>query len=131
MPSRRCRARRCVAMSVVCTSNNRNHGENTDNTLPASVHQASLADYSSASQQYTRGHMCPSADRTVSVPANQSTFYLTNMVPQVSNNNGGPWAKLENYERSLSDQGKELFAAGDARAQENPDCLAGPVCARA
>ena len=30
-----------------------------------------------------------------------------------------------------TDQGKELFAAGDARAQENPDCLAGPVCARA
>lgn len=80
-----------------------------DNTLPSSVHQASLADYSSASQAYSRGHMCPSADRTASVPANQQTFYLTNMVPQVSNNNGGPWAKLENYERELADDGKEMF----------------------
>ncbi|TMQ04888.1 MAG: DNA/RNA non-specific endonuclease, partial [Deltaproteobacteria bacterium] len=59
-----------------------------DDTFPASEPQASLADYSGSG--YDRGHMCPSADRTLTVTANQQTFYLTNMVPQAANNNQGP-----------------------------------------
>jgi endonuclease G len=78
-----------------------------DDTFPANVPQASLADYSGSG--YDRGHMCPSADRTLTVTANQQTFYLTNMVPQAANNNQGPWANLENECRSLVQAGKELF----------------------
>lgn len=79
----------------------------TDSTLPSSLAQAALADYSGSG--YDRGHMCPSADRTLSVTDNSNTFYLTNMVPQSANNNQGPWEKLEEYERSLATSGKELF----------------------
>jgi endonuclease G len=78
-----------------------------DDTFPANEPQASLADYSGSG--YERGHMCPSADRTLDAASNMQTFYLTNMVPQAANNNEGPWADLENYARSLAGTGKELF----------------------
>ena len=78
-----------------------------DDTFPANVPQASLADYSGSG--YDRGHMCPSADRTLTVAANQQTFFLTNMVPQAANNNQGPWAVMENDLRAIARTGKELF----------------------
>jgi endonuclease G len=78
-----------------------------DTTFPASEPQAALADYSGSG--YDRGHMCPSADRTLTVAANQQTFFLTNMVPQAANNNQGPWAVLENDSRALVNAGKELY----------------------
>ena len=78
-----------------------------DDTFPSNIPQASLADYSGSG--YDRGHMCPSADRTLTVAANQQTFFLTNMVPQAANNNQGPWAVLENDLRTIARTGKELF----------------------
>lgn len=78
-----------------------------DGTLPGNVPQASLADYSGSG--YDRGHMTPSADRTLTVADNSQTFYLTNMIPQAGNNNRGPWANLEEYCRTLVRSGKELF----------------------
>jgi endonuclease G len=78
-----------------------------DSTFPASEPQASLADYSGSG--YDRGHMCPSADRTLTVAANSQTFFLTNMVPQAANNNQGPWAVMENDLRAIARTGKELF----------------------
>lgn len=78
-----------------------------DDTLPAGMPQASLADFSSSG--YDRGHMCPSGDRTASAAANSQTFYLSNMLPQAANNNQGPWEKLESYSRTLATSGKELF----------------------
>jgi endonuclease G, mitochondrial len=78
-----------------------------DDTFPANIPQASLADYSGSG--YDRGHMCPSADRTLTVAANQQTFFLTNMIPQAANNNQGPWEALESDLRTLAQSGKELF----------------------
>jgi endonuclease G, mitochondrial len=78
-----------------------------DSTLPANLPQAQLADYSGSG--YDRGHMCPSADRTLTVAANSQTFFLSNMVPQAANNNQGPWATMENDLRTLARSGRELF----------------------
>ena len=78
-----------------------------DDTLPAAIPQAQLADYLNSG--WDRGHMCPSEDRTITLLDNQNTFYLTNMVPQADNVNGGPWAQFETYSRSLATAGKELF----------------------
>jgi endonuclease G len=78
-----------------------------DETFPPTEPQAQLADYSGSG--YDRGHMCPSADRTLTTLANSNTFYLTNMIPQASNNNQGPWAALENESRTLVRGGKQLF----------------------
>lgn len=78
-----------------------------DSTLPPTLPQALLGDY--AGSGWDRGHLCPSEDRTATVADNQSTFFLTNMVPQSDNLNGGPWAQLESYARGLAASGKELF----------------------
>jgi endonuclease G len=79
----------------------------SDDTLPATLPQASLADYSGSG--YDRGHMCPSADRTLTIASNSQTFFLSNMVPQAANNNQGPWEQLESECRNLVAAGKELF----------------------
>jgi endonuclease G len=88
-------------------SSDRQNDFRPDDTLPASLPQAQLADYSGSG--YDRGHMCPSADRTLTVAANSQTFYLSNMVPQAANNNRGPWADLENELRTIANTGKELY----------------------
>jgi endonuclease G len=80
----------------------------SDSNLPASIPQALLGDYSLSG--WDRGHMCPSADRQLDNTDNSGTFWLTNMIPQASNNNQGAWADLEQYSRCLvTQQGKELF----------------------
>lgn len=91
----------------------------SDTTLPSGMPQATPADYSGSG--WDRGHLCPSADRTRTTTDNRATFFLSNMVPQASNNNGGPWAKLETYERSLAISGEHLFViAGGIYAATPP-----------
>jgi endonuclease G len=80
--------------------------------LPSGWYRVDNLSYSSSG--FDRGHMCPSGDRTVSVPANSSTFLMTNMVPQAPYNNQVTWAGLENYTRSLMSQGKELYVISGA-----------------
>jgi endonuclease G len=58
---------------------------------------------------YDRGHMCPSGDRTVTVADNNIVFYMSNMIPQASDNNQGVWASLENDCRTFAGQGNELL----------------------
>ena len=50
---------------------------------------------------HSRGHQIPSADR-LDHAANVSTFYATNMTPQESDFNGGPWEKLESKVRTYA-----------------------------
>src|SRR6476620_2867388 len=47
--------------------------------------------------------MTPTADRDkeTSIPINQATYLMSNMVAQSPDNNQGPWANLENYLRSI------------------------------
>ncbi len=52
------------------------------------------------SSTYSRGHLCPSADRLASREQNSQTFFMTNMQPQYQNHNGGVWATLEGYVRN-------------------------------
>ncbi len=78
-----------------------------DTTLPSGWYQVGGSSFSSSG--FDRGHYCPSADRTSSVAVNSSTFLMTNMMPQAPDNNQGPWARLEDYERSLVDAGYELY----------------------
>lgn len=57
---------------------------------------------------FTRGHICPSADRQYSTEANHQTFYYTNVQPQYYNfnagdNYGGIWVQMENRVRRWAD----------------------------
>ncbi len=59
---------------------------------------------------FDRGHMVPNADRDkeTSIPINQATFLMSNMLAQAPDNNQGPWASFENYLRTLL-PGDEIY----------------------
>ncbi|MBM6993933.1 MAG: DNA/RNA non-specific endonuclease, partial [Prevotella sp.] len=68
-----------------------------DESIPAE-YRTTLSDYSNSG--YTRGHLCPSADRLCSAEQNSQTFLLSNMQPQISSHNSGVWATLEDKVRN-------------------------------
>ncbi|HVX38375.1 MAG TPA: DNA/RNA non-specific endonuclease, partial [Gemmatimonadaceae bacterium] len=63
-----------------------------DPTLPPDK-RIFTSDYTSGG--YDRGHMTRSADRTAANVDNATTFYLTNVVPQMADLNQGVWAQFE------------------------------------
>jgi endonuclease G len=79
----------------------------SDTSLPAGFISATNADYKGSG--YSRGHMCPSADRTSSASANSETFIFSNIVPQTTELNSGPWQQLETYERAQAMAGKDVY----------------------
>ncbi len=85
----------------------RSNNFRADSTLPEKWYHVTESSYRRSG--YDRGHMCPSGDRTNTQENNSATFLMTNMIPQVANNNRGPWATLEIYCRDLVKQGKELY----------------------
>ena len=62
-----------------------------DELLEAS--RSTLDDYSGSG--YSRGHLCPAADRKCSTAMVKQTCLLSNMQPQWQYHNGGQWASLE------------------------------------
>ena len=60
---------------------------------------ASLADYASVGKTHDKGHMSPAGNNTQSEEIMSESFNLSNMVPQVANNNRGSWKLLEEAER--------------------------------
>jgi endonuclease G, mitochondrial len=78
-----------------------------DGQLPDSYDKVTASDYNGSG--YTRGHNCPSGDRTRTPQDNRAVFLMSNMTPQTADNNAGPWEKLETHCRELAGQGKELY----------------------
>lgn len=72
---------------------------------------------------FTRGHICPSADRQYSSLANHQTFYYTNMQPQYYNFNAGEnykgvWVRMENKVRTWANNSTK-----DTNNKSVPDTL--------
>ena len=87
-----------------------------DDSLPDAWYKVRPNEYTGSG--YDRGHIAPSADRTRNEADNSSTFLMTNMMPQVPELNRGVWGDLEEYCRSLVQQGKELYiVAGPVGSQ--------------
>ena len=64
---------------------------------------------------YDRGHVCPSGDRTNSPEDNDTTFCMSNMMPQTPELNRNVWASLEDYLRDQVKAGNEVYeVAGPA-----------------
>jgi endonuclease G len=78
-----------------------------DAQLPSSFYRAGSTSYSGSG--FDRGHQCPSADRTDNATNNAATFLMSNMMPQSPHLNQITWAALEDYERTLVNQGNELY----------------------
>jgi endonuclease G, mitochondrial len=83
-----------------------------DDSLPATFKHIRKADYNSAG--FDRGHVCNSKDRTDTRENNDATFFMTNILPQAPDNNQGPWRILEDFERSLAQDGNELYIIAGA-----------------
>lgn len=66
-----------------------------DELIPA-AYRTTLTDYSQMTPHYDRGHICPSADRLNSKEANQQTYLLGNIQPQLNGFNTGVWLYMEN-----------------------------------
>lgn len=68
-----------------------------DPQLPASLRIGS----SGFGRNYNRGHLCASADRLYSRQANEQTFYMSNMSPQLGAFNQGYWIAFEDLVQEL------------------------------
>lgn len=66
--------------------------------------QATLADYATEGRTYDRGHLSPAANNTQNDAIMSESFFLSNMIPQVANNNRGIWKQLETWERQWAMQ---------------------------
>lgn len=88
-------------------SSGRTDAWSEDSLLPTGVYRLQPNDYSNTG--FSRGHMCPSGDRTVTTNDNTFTFLMSNMVPQTSHNNAGVWNNFENETRTLGGAGNEVL----------------------
>jgi len=72
-----------------------------DPAVPADWYRVQSFDF--AGSGFDRGHMVPNADRDpgTSIPINQATFLMSNIIAQAPDNNQGPWASFEGYLRTL------------------------------
>ncbi len=70
---------------------------------------------------YDRGHQMPSADRNYSTAGNKTTFYFTNMTPQVSSLNQGVWATLETKVRTWTAQCDTMYVVTGAMVTSPTD----------
>ncbi len=85
-----------------------------DPAIPSDWYRVQGLDYTGSG--FDRGHMVPNADRDkeTSIPINQATFLMSNMLPQAPDNNQGPWANLEAYLRTLLPANEIYIVAGGA-----------------
>ena len=92
----------------------RNDTFRADPAVSPDWYRVQSTDYFSSG--FDRGHMTPNADRdnAASIPLNQETFLMSNMVPQAPNNNQGPWADFEAYLRTLLPANEVYVVAGPA-----------------
>jgi DNA/RNA endonuclease G (NUC1) len=71
-----------------------------DPLLPSSLPQITTDDYTGsgaiAGYGIDRGHLARSFDRTAASLDNARSFLFTNIIPQASDQNQGPWAQMEN-----------------------------------
>ena len=85
-----------------------------DPAVPPDWYRVQSFDFSGSG--FDRGHMVPNADRDkeTSIPINQATFLMSNMVAQAPDNNQGPWAEFEDYLRTLLPADEIYIVAGGA-----------------
>ena len=83
-----------------------------DPEVPADWYRVQSFDFSLSG--FDRGHLTPNADRDkeTSIPINQATFLMSNMLAQSPDNNQGPWAALESYLRTLLPAEEIYIVAG-------------------
>jgi endonuclease G len=78
-----------------------------DDSLPPDFQQITPDDYTGSG--FDRGHLCPHADRAATEEMSQSTFAMTNIIPQSPAVNRHAWERLESYCRDVVTEGNVLY----------------------
>lgn len=73
---------------------------------------------------YQKGHICASQDRIYDKTANEQTFYMTNIYPQVGNFNGKLWAKLESQVRTWGKNCYVMYVCKGGTVDKESEILA-------
>jgi endonuclease G len=95
-----------------------------DPNIPA-AERAELHHY--ARSGFDRGHVAPSADM-FDLQSQHECFSLANMVPQVPENNRGPWEGIESAVRKMAkDRGEIFVVSGPIYRGENVQRIGGAV----
>jgi endonuclease G len=85
----------------------------TDTNLPTNFYRVTTADYNGVgTNNFNRGHLCPSADRTDTTNDNKLVFFMSNIMPQSAQNNQGVWGNFEDYCRSQLTNSELLIICG-------------------
>jgi endonuclease G len=85
----------------------------TDTNLPPNFYRVTDTDYNGVgTNNFNRGHLCPSEDRTDNSADNKLVFFLSNIMPQSAQNNQGVWGNFETYCRSLLSTNELLIMCG-------------------
>lgn len=90
--------------------NAKNKVKRTDNFRPdpkVKTKSATPSDYRRSG--YTRGHLVPAGDMNFDERAMSETFYMSNMSPQLRNQNMGIWRELEEQVRDWGRKYKHLY----------------------
>jgi DNA/RNA endonuclease G (NUC1) len=92
----------------------RNSTYYTDTNLPPNfTNILSTADYNGVgTNNFNRGHLCPSADRTDTTNNNKLVFYMSNIMPQSALNNQNVWGNFEDYCRDQLINSELLIICG-------------------
>jgi endonuclease G len=98
-----------VTMAAMTGPAKRRDDFRADPTVHAEC-RATLQDY--AGRPYDRGHMAAAANNTQSAEIMSESFFLSNMVPQVPNNNRGIWRQLEIWTRDWAKGGDFYVISG-------------------
>jgi endonuclease G len=80
--------------------------------IPDAWEPASQNDYKGefARRRITRGHLIGSGDQTADPGSHGETYFLqTNVVPQIYENNAGPWHDFETYLRNQARGRKDVY----------------------
>jgi DNA/RNA endonuclease G (NUC1)/PKD repeat protein len=92
---------------------NRSDAYTVDSSLPAGFRNIGTGTYGTVNgTSYDRGHMCPSQDRTDTLPDNLALFIMSNLIVQDSKNNEGLWGAFEGYCRGLATTQELLITCG-------------------
>jgi len=75
-----------------------------------STGSASLDDYSSSG--FDRGHLCPSKDNDFSQIAQEESYLLSNITPQIPSLNQGVWVELEDWVREKAIESERVVVCG-------------------
>jgi endonuclease G, mitochondrial len=80
-----------------------------DKDLPKNFMPINGNDYKPSTDKYAKGHVCPHADRNDTPQNSDSTFVMSNIMPQNPDLNKRHWKNLENETREQIKKGNECY----------------------